>query len=98
MPVWPWLVVHSGQSNLVPLKSPVSATTTVCFFSCSNADSIFRRLSGDTLHMMKGNKRAFIFTKHVRQTEFWIDESAVWTAALGSWRDRGAHVGCLKSV
>lgn len=32
----------------LPLKSPVSATTTVYFLSCSSADSIFRRLSGET--------------------------------------------------
>lgn len=36
----------------LPLKSPVSATTTVCFFSWFSADSIFRRLSGDSLDML----------------------------------------------
>lgn len=39
----------------LPLKSPVSATTTVYFFSCSSADSIFRRLSGDWDMALRGN-------------------------------------------
>lgn len=37
----------------LPLKSPVSATTTVNFFSWFNAVSIFLRLSGDTLDMLQ---------------------------------------------
>ena len=49
-----------------PLKSPVSATTTVCFFSWLSADSIFLRLSGDTEDMMSREWDPFIHRKHVR--------------------------------
>lgn len=44
----------------------MSATTTVCFFIWFSADSIFRRLSGDTLDMMSRDWDPFIHRKHVR--------------------------------
>ncbi|TNN58828.1 hypothetical protein EYF80_030977 [Liparis tanakae] len=37
---------HARQQSIISI-SPVSATTTVCFFSWSSAVSIFLRLSGD---------------------------------------------------
>lgn len=59
--------VLTGLARLVlPLKSPVSATTTVCLFSWLSADSIFRRLSGDSLDMLSRDWSPFIHRKHVR--------------------------------
>ena len=44
----------------------MSATTTVSFFSWFSADSIFRRLSGDTADIMSADRDPFIHRRHVR--------------------------------
>lgn len=46
----------------------MSATTTVYFFSWSREDSIFRRLSGDTLDMI-WRDRTFLYTEDTWEQE-----------------------------
>lgn len=72
----------------LPLKSPVSATTTVCFLSWSRADSIFRRLSGDTV-LMIGETGTLLYTPDTWGQEDWPTGSAHRARAGARHRRRG---------